>query len=110
MATFPISVVIIAKNEEDNMDDCLSSAQGWADEIVVVDDHSTDRTVEITKKYTQSVYQRKMDNEGIHRNWAAAQAKHEWVLYLDADERVTPELQREISAVLPATTHVAFSI
>jgi glycosyltransferase involved in cell wall biosynthesis len=105
-----ISVVIIARNEEDNMDDCLSSVKGWADEIVVVDDRSTDRTVEISKKYTSSVYHRQMDNEGIHRNWAAAQARNEWVLYLDADERVTPELQKEIDAVLPATTHVAFAI
>ncbi|MBF0387025.1 MAG: glycosyltransferase family 2 protein [Candidatus Omnitrophica bacterium] len=105
-----ISVVIIARNEEDNMDACLASVKGWADEIVVVDDRSTDRTVEIALKYTSAVYHRQMDNEGIHRNWAAAQAKNEWVLYLDADERVTPELQKEVSAVLPATTHVAFAI
>jgi glycosyltransferase involved in cell wall biosynthesis len=106
----PVSVVIIARNEEDNMDDCLSSVKGWADEVVVVDDRSTDRTVEISKKYTASVYHRQMDNEGIHRNWAAAQARNEWVLYLDADERVTPELQKEIDAVLPSTEHVAFAI
>jgi len=56
MASVPLSVVIIAKNEEDNMDDCLLSVKGWADEIVVVDDNSTDRTVEITKKYTQTIY------------------------------------------------------
>lgn len=110
MATCPLSVVIIAKNEEDNMVDCLSSVKGWADEIVVVDDFSTDRTMEISRQYTPCVYQRKMDNEGVHRNAAAAQAKHEWVLYLDADERVTPELKEEISSVLPGTAHVAFSI
>ena len=103
-------MVIIARNEEDNMDACLSSVKGWADEIVVVDDRSTDRTVEIAKKYTDKVLHRQMDNEGIHRNWSAAQAKNEWVLYLDADERVTPELQEEIDSVLPATTHVAFAI
>ncbi len=106
----PVSVVIIARNEEDNMHDCLGSAKGWADEIVVVDDQSTDKTVEITRQYTSSIYFRKMDNEGIHRNWAAAQAKNEWVLYLDADERVTPELQKEIDELLPTTTHAAFAI
>lgn len=106
----PVSVVIIARNEEDNMHDCLSSVKGWADEIVVVDDRSTDKTVEIAKQYTKSIYHRQMDNEGIHRNWAAAQARNEWVLYLDADERVTPELQQEIDATLPATSHVAYAI
>ncbi|MBF0331526.1 MAG: glycosyltransferase family 2 protein [Candidatus Omnitrophica bacterium] len=110
MARIPISVVIIAKNEEDNMDACILSAKGWADEIVVVDDNSTDATVAIAAKHGAVIYRRTMDNEGIHRNWAAAQAKNEWVLYLDADERVTPELQQEIDAVLPATTHVAFAI
>jgi glycosyltransferase involved in cell wall biosynthesis len=110
MSRIPVSVVIIAKNEEDNMDDCILSAKGWADEVVVVDDNSTDNTVAISKKHGAIVFTRKMDNEGIHRNWAAAQAKNDWVLYLDADERVTPELQLEIDAALSADTHVAYSI
>jgi len=110
MPKVPVSVVIIAKNEEDNMDDCILSVKGWADEVVVVDDDSTDKTVEISKKHGATVYSRTMDNEGLHRNWAAAQAKNDWVLYLDADERVTPELQQEIDRTLPATTHVVFSI
>jgi glycosyltransferase involved in cell wall biosynthesis len=110
MATVPVSVVIIAKNEEDNMHDCLASVKGWADEVIVVDDNSTDRTVAISREYGAVIYERTMENEGIHRNWAAAQAKNEWVLYLDADERVTPELQQEIDAVLPSTAHAAFSV
>ncbi|MFH0753389.1 MAG: glycosyltransferase family 2 protein [Candidatus Omnitrophota bacterium] len=110
MKRVPVSVVIIAKNEEDNMHDCLESVKGWADEIVVVDDNSTDKTVDISRGYGAVIYARTMDNEGIHRNWAAAQAKHEWVLYLDADERVTPELAQEIDKVLPETGHVAFAI
>ena len=105
-----VSVVIIAKNEEDNMNDCIASVKGWADEVIVVDDNSTDKTVAISKDLGATVFFRTMDNEGIHRNWAATQARNEWVLYLDADERVTPELQREIDAVLPATAHAAFSI
>ncbi len=110
MTKVPVSVVIIAKNEEDNMDDCIGSVKGWADEVVVVNDNSTDKTVEISLAHGATVYHRTMDNEGIHRNWAAAQGRNEWVLYLDADERVTPELQAEIAAILPATAHVAFSI
>ncbi len=110
MSREPVSVVIIAKNEEDNMEACIQSVKGWAGEIVVVNDNSTDRTVAIAEACGAVVHHRTMDNEGIHRNWAAARAKHEWVLYLDADERVTPELAREIDAVLPGTTHVAFAI
>ena len=110
MAKVPVSVVIIAKNEEDNMHACIGSVKGWAHEVVVVDDNSTDRTVAIAQEHGAVIFHRTMDNEGIHRNWAAAQAKQEWVLYLDADERVTPELQQEIDAVLSSTVHVVFSI
>ena len=99
----PLSVVVLTKNEEKNIEDCLKSIYGWADEIIVVDDESTDKTVEIAKKFTGRVLHRKMENEGIHRNWAYQQAKNEWVLSLDADEAVTEELKREISAVLPGT-------
>ena len=97
-----ISVVIITKNEEHNIEPCLRSVHGWAEEIIVVDDESTDRTVELASKYATRVLHRKMDNEGRHRNWAYAQAKHPWILSLDADERVTEELEKEIDAVLAA--------
>lgn len=95
----PVSVVVIAKNEEDRLRACLESA-AWADEIVVVDDHSTDRTAAIAREFTDKVITRAMDIEGKHRNFAYAQARHEWVLSLDADERVTPELRDEIAALL----------
>ena len=91
----PLSVVIITKNEEFNIKACLESI-AWADEIVVVDDNSTDKTVEIAQGYTDRIFQKKMDIEGRHRNWAYAQARNSWVLSLDADERVTPELKEEI--------------
>lgn len=96
----PVSVVVITKNEELNIEPCLQSVHGWAEEIIVLDDESTDRTVELASKYATRVLHRKMDNEGRHRNWAYAQAKHDWVLSLDADERATPELRDEIDAVL----------
>src|SRR3989338_6743480 len=85
MEKVPISAVIITKNEEGNIADCLKSIS-WADEIIVLDDHSIDDTVKIAKQYTDKVFSRKMDIEGIHRNYAYSLAKNDWVLSLDADE------------------------
>ncbi len=95
----PLSVVIITKDEEDSIKDCLESVK-WADEIVVVDDNSMDKTVKISQDYTDRIFQKKMDIEGKHRNWAYSQARNSWVLSLDADERVTPQLKEEIAEVL----------
>lgn len=95
----PLSVVIIAKNEEANIRECLESVK-WADEIILVDDFSIDKTVEIAKGYTERIFQKKMDIEGRHRNWAYAQARNSWILSLDADERVTPELKEELAGLL----------
>jgi glycosyltransferase involved in cell wall biosynthesis len=105
----PLSVVIIAKNEEPNIEEALKSVYGWADEVIVVDDNSTDKTGQISGKYAR-VLTRKMENEGIHRNWAYAQAKNSWVLSLDADEKVTPELQEEINRQISSTVNAAFDI
>jgi glycosyltransferase involved in cell wall biosynthesis/2-polyprenyl-3-methyl-5-hydroxy-6-metoxy-1,4-benzoquinol methylase len=104
-----LSVVVIAKNEEACIAECLESVH-WADEIVVVDDESTDKTVEIVKKYTGKIFHRKMDVEGKHRNWAYAQASNSWVLSLDADEKVTPELRIEIEEAIKADKYVAYDI
>ena len=105
-----LSVVIIAKNEERNIKECLESVK-WADEIVLVDDLSQDRTVEIARRYTDKIIQRKMDVEGKHRNFAYSQAKNQWILSLDADERVTPELKEEIEKILSnGNTHLGFTI
>lgn len=101
MTKAPVSVVIITKNEERNIEDCLRSSL-WADEIILVDDDSTDATREIASKYTDKIFQRKMDNEGRHRNWAYAQASNDWVLSLDADERITPELAEEVTDLVGA--------
>ncbi|MBI3252164.1 MAG: glycosyltransferase family 2 protein [Candidatus Omnitrophica bacterium] len=95
----PVSVVVITKNEADRIRECLESVR-WADEIIVVDDFSTDDTPKIAKEFTDRVFSRKMDIEGRHRNHAYGLASHEWVLSLDADERVTPELREEIAALL----------
>ncbi len=96
---FPLSVVVITKNEESRIRECLQSV-AWVSEIIVLDDHSTDRTAEIAREFTDRVFQRAMDIEGKHRNYAYSLAVNDWVLSLDADERVTPELRDEIISVL----------
>jgi glycosyltransferase involved in cell wall biosynthesis len=90
-----ISVIIIAGNEEKNIGDCLESVR-WADEIIVVDSESTDRTVEIAGRYTDKVFIRKWDGYASQKNYSLEKAANEWVLSLDADERVSPELLEEI--------------
>lgn len=104
LTKLPLSCVVITKNEEANIIDCLSSVYGWVDEIVVVDDESFDQTVKLAKRYTNKIFIQHMDIEGKHRNWAYAQASNNWVLSLDADERVTEELKEEITQTLSQNT------
>ena len=99
MEKVPVSVVVIAKNEEKQIADCLATVT-WAKEIVLLDDMSTDRTVEIATRFTDKIFRRKMDIEGRHRNFAYSLASQDWVFSLDADERVTPELAAEIARTL----------
>ena len=99
MNKIPISVVVITKNEEARIADCLKSVYGWADEIIMVDDESTDRTVAVAQPFADKILLRKMDNEGTHRNWSYAQARNEWILSLDADETITDELREEITGL-----------
>ena len=98
MTKSALTVVVIAKNEEKRLAECLKSV-AFATEIVVVDDMSTDRTVEIAKSFGAKVFQRAMVNEGQHRNFAISCATQDWILTLDADECVSPELALEIQAV-----------
>lgn len=93
-----LTVVVIAKNEEKRLAECLKSA-AFAAEIVVLDDMSTDRTIEIAKSFGAKVFQRAMDIEGTHRNYAYSLATQPWVFSLDADERITPELAAELTAI-----------
>lgn len=98
MGSVPVSVVILTRNEAGRIRDCIASA-GWAAELLVIDDGSTDDTVAIAESLGARVLRRRMDVEGRHRNWAHDQASHDWILSLDADERVTPELAAEITAL-----------
>ncbi|MDW7648674.1 MAG: glycosyltransferase family 2 protein [Nitrospiraceae bacterium] len=95
-----LSVYVIAYNDEPNMKACLESVAGWGDELIVVDSHSTDRTAVISREYTDKVYQVNFTGFGDLRNQAVALTTHEWVFSLDSDERMTPELKREIQLLL----------
>jgi len=96
----PLSVVVLTKNEEKRIGDCLNSVRQWSDEVIVIDDESQDRTKEISEGLGARVLSKKMIIEGAHRNWAYSQAKNEWVLSLDADERMTDGLKSEITRLL----------
>src|SRR5687768_372776 len=96
-----VSVVISAFNEEKNLPACLESAR-FADEIIVVDNRSTDKTALIAGKYTDRVFTQKNDphNIDLQKNYGITKATSDWILLLDADERVTPELAKEIRELL----------
>ena len=96
-----LSVIVIALNQEANIGDCLASVS-FADEIVVVDTGSTDRTVELARAYTDRVLTAPWQGFGRTKNFALDQARGEWVFSLDTDERVPPALQEEILAVVEA--------
>lgn len=91
-----LSVVIITFNEEKNIGRCLESIQGIADDVVIVDSFSTDATESISKKYAVNFISRKWEGYSDTKNFANAQAKHDWVLSLDADEALSEELKKSI--------------
>lgn len=94
-----ISAVIITKNEEQNIRDCLQSVD-WVDQIIVVDAESHDRTKEIAGEFTDQVYNRPWPGFGAQKNFGINQASSDWILILDADERVSHELKTEIQDLL----------
>lgn len=94
-----LSVIIITKNEESVIRSCLASVQ-WADEIIVLDSGSEDDTVTICREYTDKVYVTDWPGYGRQKNRALAYVTGEWVLALDADERVSPELKASIQQAI----------
>lgn len=95
-----LSVVISAYNEEKKIEECLKSVK-FADEIILVDNTSTDKTVEIARKYTSKIYSRPNNRMlNINKNFGFSKATCDWILSLDADERVAPELQNEILSTI----------
>lgn len=90
-----LSVIIPCYNNQDIIRDCLESVK-WADEILVVDSFSTDNTLEIVKEYTNRILQHEYINSASQKNWAIPQAKYDWILIVDTDERIPKELKEEI--------------
>lgn len=106
-----ISAVVITHNEEHNIKDCLQSIN-WAGEIIVVDSYSKDRTVEISKRFTDKVFLREFDNFSAQKNYGLLKASFDWVLSIDADESVTDGLRKEIEQTIkdPSLEKEAFFI
>jgi glycosyltransferase involved in cell wall biosynthesis len=105
-----LSVTVITKNEATKLGDALESVT-WADELIVVDAESSDETVPIARQFTDRVIVRRWPGYVEQKNFAASVASHEWILSLDADERVTPALGTEIQDVLAGNpAHVAYRI
>ena len=96
-----ISAVVITKNEESNIRECLETIS-WCDEMIVVDSNSLDRTVEFARQFTHKVFSVQFQDVAQKRIHSLTHTANEWVLFLDADERVTPELRREIETLNPA--------
>ena len=105
--TEKLSVILIAYNEADRIDACLSSVAGWADEIIVFDNGSTDGTIDIAKKYTDKVFVTDWPGYGKQKQRALEKARYNWVFSIDADEQMTAALKNEIDKKLssnPAET------
>ena len=105
----PLSVVLITLNAAHQLEPCLQSA-AFAEEIIVVDSGSTDGTVELAKRYGARVIDQQWLGFGLQKQFAVRQAKYDWVLCLDADERVTPELQKSVEKVLQDPQHGAYQL
>lgn len=106
----PVSVAVPVKNEESNLPECLKSLQRFGD-VVVVDSGSSDKTRDIARAYGREVVDFVWDGQfPKKRNWVLRNHafKHPWVLFLDADERMTPEFEKEVCGVIAKTEHCAF--
>lgn len=105
-----LSVITLAKNEERNIRDCLQSVQ-FADEWIVIDDCSADATAQIAQKMGASVYQRAMNGDYASQyNFAVDKVTGDWILIVDADERVTPELKEEILRAMQGPKNAGYVI
>ena len=96
----PLSVIVLTQDEEHHIEACLASVAGWVAEIHVVDSGSTDRTLEIARRFTNQIHHHPFDHYSQQRNWALEHLplKGEWLLQLDADHRVSSELRAVLEA------------
>ncbi len=106
----PLTVVILARNEEENIKACIESAF-FADEILVIENNSSDRTVEFALEMKAKVLNRDLNNDySAQRNFAIENSKHDWIFMLDADERITHELQKEIIAAVNSNEDFCYQV
>lgn len=106
----PLTVIIPCKNEREHLAACIASAKQLAADVLVADSGSTDGSLEIARALGCRVIEREYRTSGDFKNWAIPQAANPWVLILDADERITPELADEISLVLERPKHDGYRI
>lgn len=104
-----ITTVIITYNEEDNIKDCLESVK-WTDEIIIVDSNSEDKTIKVASAYTDKIFKVDITSIVEKRKFSLGKTSNEWVLFVDADERVTPELKEEILALNPPENIAGYNI
>lgn len=95
----PLTVIVPTGNRLDTIEDCLKSVR-WADELLVIDSNTTDGTYELAKKYADRVLRHEYGFSALQKNWAIPQARCDWVLIVDTDERVSAQLQNEIRSVI----------
>ena len=94
-----LTVIVPCCNNEAIIRDCLESVK-WADEILICDSFSTDKTLDIAREYSDRIIQHEYINSATQKNWAIPQAGNEWVFIVDTDERITDELRDEVVSVL----------
>src|SRR5882672_7460839 len=102
-----LSAYLIVKNEARDLPACLDSLKGLADEFVVVDDESSDRTPELCRERGAKVFSKKLDGYGSQKQYALEHCTGDWAFSIDADERVTPALAREISEIVSQNSGTA---
>ena len=106
----PISVIVITRNEERNIVACLESVK-WANDIVIVDAESKDATVALARQFTSKIFIEPWKSFSDAKQFAVSHSRHQWVLWLDADERVTLELAAEIQSLFESSpTQAAYSV
>ncbi|MFN8489838.1 MAG: glycosyltransferase family 2 protein [Caldilineaceae bacterium] len=104
-----LAALIITKDEAQNIQECIESIC-WVDEIVIVDAFSNDATVEIARQYTDKIYQHQWEGYSAQKNFGHSQCQSEWILSIDADERVTLDLRKEIQTIVQSADHAAYRI
>jgi len=105
-----LSVVVLTRNEEKHIRDCLLSVRDFADELIVLDSHSTDRTIERAREVGARIEFRAFDNYPNQRNAALELARGDWIFFIDADERATPAVGQEIQSAIHNSQWVGFWI